>query len=293
MLLSLGECDPFVDRLLQGRYRLRRRLGRGSAGVVYLAEDGRSRRQVAVKVMHSPLGASRESIVRFRREAQVSALVANPHLVKVSDLGQLDDGSLYLAMEYLEGPDALQLVAADGPLRIPRVAEIGLQICSALEAVHAAGVVHRDLKPEHVFLISRAGTNDFVKLVDFGLCKFQSVRTVSEIGIALGTPRFMAPEQLEARPDSDARIDIYALGGILFFMLTGRCPFEAGTLPELLYRVWSEPAPRVRAYRPDIPESLDDLIDRTLGKAPSARPTLREVHAQLALFAPSRSAAQA
>jgi serine/threonine protein kinase len=282
--------DPFVGQLLAGRYHVLRQLGGGSAGVVYLAEHLRIRRKVAIKIMLPQLTAASEANARFRREAQVSALVRNDHLVAVTDIGKLEDGLLFLAMEYLEGPDVAQLVAAEGPLCVPRVAEIGLQLCSALDAVHRAGIVHRDLKPEHVFLVPRAYTADFVKVVDFGICKFVSSGSVTAAGISLGTPRFMAPEQLEARPDVDARVDLYALGGILFFMLTGGCPFEASSLPELLMRVWSEPAPRLRDLRPDAPGSLDVLIDRALQKDRSARPTMREFQAALAAFAPSRSA---
>jgi serine/threonine-protein kinase len=282
--------DPFIGRLLHGRYRVLKRIGSGSAGVVYLAECVRLRRKVAIKIMLPQLTAAGEAITRFRREARVSTLVRNDHLVDVTDLGQLEDGPLFLAMEYLEGPDVAQLIAAEGPICVPRVAEIGLQICSALDAVHRAGVVHRDLKPEHVFLVPRAQTTDFVKVVDFGICKFVASRAVTGAGISLGTPRFMAPEQLEARPDVDARVDLYALGGILFFMLTGGCPFEASSLPELLMRVWSDPAPRLRDLRPDAPESLDVLIDRALQKDRNARATMREFQDALAAFAPSRSA---
>jgi serine/threonine-protein kinase len=282
--------DPFVGERLRGRYRLLRRIGQGGAGVVYLADDLQRRRRVAVKIMLPQLWAADEASLRFHREARVSTLVRNPHIVEVSDVGRLEGGPLYLVMEYLEGTDVAQLVAAEGAVCVPRVAEIGLQICSAIDAVHCAGVVHRDLKPEHVFLIEREETSDFVKLVDFGICKLTSGRSVTGAGIALGTPRFMAPEQLEARPDADARVDLYALGGILFFMLTGRCPFEASSLPELLIRVWSDPAPRLRDLRPDAPESLDGLIDRALSKDPNARPTVREFRAALAPFAPSQSA---
>jgi serine/threonine protein kinase len=282
--------DPFLGRLVCGRYRVLSRLGHGSAGVVYLAEHVATHDRVALKIMLPQLTAAGEANARFRREAQVSTLVHNDHLVAVTDIGKLDDGPLFLAMEYLEGPDVAQLIAAEGPLCVPRVAEIGLQLCSALDAVHRAGVVHRDLKPEHVFLVPRAHTTDFVKVVDFGICKFVSSRSVTGAGISLGTPRFMAPEQLEARPDVDARVDLYALGGILFFMLTGRCPFEASSLPVLLMRVWSEPAPRLRDLRRDAPESLDVLIDRALQKDRNARATMREFQDALAAFAPSRSA---
>jgi serine/threonine protein kinase len=282
--------DSFLGQQLHGSYRLLSRIGHGSAGVVYLAEHVQRRRKVAIKIMLPQLWAADEASLRFYREAQVSALVRNSHVVSVTDIGQLDCGAPFLVMEYLEGPDIAQLIAAEGALCVPRVAEIGLQLCSALEAVHCAGVVHRDLKPEHVFLIARGQVSEFVKVVDFGMCKLVSGRSVTGAGIALGTPRFMAPEQLEARPDADARVDLYALGGILFYMLTGRCPFEASSLPELLIRVWSVPAPRLRDLRPDAPESLNVLITRALSKDRTARPTVREFQAALAPFAPSCSA---
>jgi eukaryotic-like serine/threonine-protein kinase len=282
--------DPWIGRVLLRRYRVLERIGSGSAGAVYRAEQLRTGRLVAVKIMHPPLTAASEHITRFHREARVSTLVRNQHIVDVIDMGQLEEGPLFLAMEYLEGPDAARIVASHGAVCVPRVAEIGLQICSALEAVHRAGVVHRDLKPEHVFLIQRGQKPDFVKLVDFGMCKFASGRANTGAGIALGTPRFMAPEQLEARPDVDARADLYALGGILFFMLTGTFPFDGASLPELLMRVWEEPAPRLLALCPDAPAPLDGLIDRALRKDRNARPSHREFRDVLAAFAPSATA---
>lgn len=279
--------DPYLGRVLQSRYRVLRRIGQGSAGVVYLAEHVQEARQVAIKILLPQLTAAREASERFRREANISRLVRNSHVVAVTELGQLPDGSLFLVMEYLQGTDVARLVAAQGALCVSRVAEIGLQICSALEAVHRAGVVHRDLKPDHVFLI---GPDDFVKVVDFGICKVSSSHPLTGAGIALGTPRFMAPEQLEARPDVDERVDLYALGGILFYMLTGQVPFDAGTLPALLLKAWSEPAPHVGDLRADVPPTLDALIDRALAKDRNARPCVREFQAALAPYAPSRSA---
>jgi eukaryotic-like serine/threonine-protein kinase len=279
-------AEPLIGHVLQDRYRVLERLGSGSAGVVYLAEHVRIRRRVAVKLLHSQLTAAEEFVTRFHREAQVAALVASEHVVDVIDMGRLAEGPYFLVMELLQGTDVARVVAAEGALPIARAAAIGLQICDALAAVHRAGIVHRDLKPEHVALVTRSGASDFVKLLDFGLCKIASSGTVTGAGVALGTPRFMAPEQLEGA-DADPRVDLYALGGVLFFMLAGREPFVARSLLELLLQVWRDRPPRVGSLRPGVPETLETLIDRALDKSPAARPRLDEFRRTLEVFAPA------
>lgn len=268
---SIEARDPLLGRILEGRYHLLSVLGRGGMGVVYLADHVRLRRRVAIKMLHPQLTGSQEVIQRFHREARAAAAVGNEHIVDVTDMGHLDDGSYYIVLEYLDGIDLAELVASHGPLQMSRAAGIVAQICGALTEVHAAGIVHRDLKPENIFLIRRDDTSDFVKILDFGICKFHEDRPLTATGIALGTPRFMAPEQLEARPDVDHRADVYAAGAILYFALTGRGPFEADSLPGLLMSVWSDPAPRLREACPTAPEALEQVVSRALEKQPRDR----------------------
>lgn len=280
--LSLEYRDPLIGRVLQDRYRVVRLIGRGGMGVVYLAEHVVIQRNLAIKLLHSPRTASEELVERFHREARAAAAAGDEHIVDVTDMGRLDDGTHYMAMEYLDGPNLATVVERDGPLDVARVVDIGLQICDALQSVHAVGIVHRDLKPENVVLVRRRHRSDFVKLLDFGICKVMDERPLTATGVALGTPQFMAPEQLEARGDVDQRADIYALGAMLFFALSGRNAFVSESLPQLLVSVWSEPPPKLRDVRPDAPEALERTIARTLEKHPDRRfSDARELSAEL------------
>jgi eukaryotic-like serine/threonine-protein kinase len=263
--------DPLIGRILSQRYRVLRMIGRGGMGVVYLAEHILIQRKLAIKVLQSPLAASEELVMRLHREARAAAAVGNEHVVEVTDMGRLDDGTYYIVLEYLEGSNLGDIVAEQSPLALTRVIDIALQICDALAAVHEAGIVHRDLKPENIILIQRGRQTDFVKILDFGICKVFNERPLTATGVALGTPEFMSPEQLEARPEVDARADVYALGSILFFALSGRPPFHADSLPQLLIRIWSDPAPKLRSVRPDAPEALERLVERALAKHPKDR----------------------
>jgi eukaryotic-like serine/threonine-protein kinase len=269
--------DSLIGSVLQGRYRVLRRIGKGGMGVVYLAEHVLIRRKVAIKTLHANPPPPLAMVERFHREALAATAVGDQHVVDVTDMGQLDDGcGYYLVMEYLEGADLAFTLASEGPLPIARAVRIVLQLCDALTAVHGAGIVHRDLKPENLFLIERGGVRDFVKVLDFGVCKLtqpqdMSFHRLTGTGAALGTPHFMAPEQIEGRADVDHRADLYAVGGILFQMLTGDAPFDAPSLPRLFMRICSDPPPRLRELRAEVPEGLEAIVDRTLAKDPGDR----------------------
>ena len=264
--------DPLIGRVIQDRYRIRRMIGRGGMGIVYEAQHLLIGRTVALKTMAAHTAVSTSAIERFRREAQAAAAVGNSHVVDVLDMGQLDGGSLYIVLEHLDGSALGFSVASSGPFTAARARNVLVQLCDALSAVHAAGIVHRDLKPDNVFLILRDGQRDFVKVLDFGVCKF-----VQTPGVALtnskdmvGTPQFMAPEQVDGRP-SDHRSDIHALGAILFFVLTGRPPYSATTLPRLFQSICKDAPPSVRALRPELPEALDAVLRQALEKDPHCR----------------------
>ncbi|MET0389318.1 MAG: serine/threonine-protein kinase, partial [Polyangiales bacterium] len=277
--------DPWVGSVLDDRYRIIRRIGKGGMGSVYLAEHVLIRRQVAIKTLHPTLSESAEVIERFQREAVAAAAVGNEHIVGVTDMGQLEDGTYYLALEYLEGSEVAHKVESEGLFDVASSLALGLQLCDALTAVHAAGIVHRDLKPENLFLVKRGSPPaDFLKIVDFGVCKFreaeQNVR-LTATGVALGTPHFMAPEQIEGRRDVDLRADIYAVGGILHFVLAGATPFAAASMPRLFTQICQQPPPPLRTLRDDVPAALERAVLRALAKEPDQRPpSMRDFYAE-------------
>jgi serine/threonine protein kinase len=268
--------DPLIGQVLHDRYRVERRIGKGGMGIVYLAEHVLLRRKVALKTLSERAFASEEMIARFHREATAAAAVGNEHVVGVTDMGQLEDGSYFVVLEYLDGVELGHAVAERGPFSVPRAARMVTQLCDALTAVHNAGIVHRDLKPENLFLVERNGDPDFLKVLDFGVCKVLDVlrsgeRALTDTGVSLGTPQFMAPEQIQDSATVDERTDIYAAGAILYFALTGRAAFEDSTLPRLLMRICSEPPPPIRLSRPELPLSLESVIARAMALDPAAR----------------------
>lgn len=266
--LPSEQPDPWIGRVVHNRYAIRRFIGRGGMGVVYEAEHVVIGRKVALKMLAGRAAFGASNLERFRREARAAAAVGNAHIVDVLDMGELEDGTQYIALEYLEGADLGFVVASHPPFALSRAVDIVCQLCDALAAVHAASIVHRDLKPENVFLIERDGVRDFVKVLDFGVCKFHepTAPRVTLTGDTVGTPQFMAPEQVECRSDIDHRTDIYALGGILYFLLAGVPPFCANSLPKIYMKICSEPAPSLLGSRPDLPASIDAVLQRALSK---------------------------
>ena len=283
--------DPLIGRTLHDRYRVEKRIGKGGMGIVYLAEHVLLRRKVALKTISDRAFASEEQVARFHREAVAAAAVGNAHIVDVTDMGLLDDGSYFIVLEYLDGVELGFAVGAAGTFPVARAVHIVSQLCDALSAVHAAGIVHRDLKPENLFLVEREGAPDFVKVLDFGVCKvFEDQapgdRPLTRTNASLGTPQFMAPEQIDGSEWADQRADIYAAGAILYFALTGEAPFESPSLPQLFMRVSMEPPPSLLIMRPDLPPALDAVIARALQKKPEDRyQTSAELRAALQPFA--------
>jgi eukaryotic-like serine/threonine-protein kinase len=283
--------DPLIGALLHDRYRVERLIGKGGMGLVYLAEHVRLRRKVALKTLNARAFASEELVARFQREAMAAAAIGNEHVVGVTDMGQLDDGSFFVVLEYLEGVELAHAVEGQGPFSVSRAVDVLDQLCVALGAVHEAGIVHRDLKPENLFLVERGGKRDFVKVLDFGVCKIQSdwqsgERALTRTGQSIGTPQYMAPEQIENSAQVDVRADIYAAGAILYYALTGQAPYNDVTLPRLLMRICSEPPPPVRMTRPGLPVELERVIARAMERSPQDRyQSAAELRAALRPFA--------
>jgi serine/threonine-protein kinase len=284
-----ADSDPLVGRVLSGRYRLVEKLGRGGMGTVYRAVHTLMDKPVAVKVLRGELATDGEAVARFHREAKSASRLDHDHCIRVSDFGQSDDGLLFLVMELLDGV-SLGTVVRRGPLESARAAAVGLAIAEALAHAHEEGVVHRDLKPDNVFLAKR-GRREVVKVLDFGLAKLVHDGTlgpsITRDGTVFGTPEYMAPEQAQGEK-LDGRTDIYALGVLLYQLVTGDVPFKSTNFVALLTKHVSEEPESTLSRRPDlnIPDELDDIILRCMAKDRADRfPTASAVAAALAPLA--------
>ena len=288
---TLSGPDPLLGQLLGERYRVVRRLGQGGMGVVYEARHVLIDKAVAIKVLLPRYAADERLIARFQREALAVARAGSEHVIDVTDVGKLADGGWFIVFELLDGRDWSAELRATGPQPLPVVAHIVCQICEALQAAHARGVVHRDLKPGNVFLLRRGDDRYFVKVLDFGLAKVRDLAPDPEAASTapqapLGTPEYMSPEQMEGRGDVDARSDLYALGVMLFEALSGTVPFTAETPRRLMIKVLSETAPALSRLRPELPAAVCELVASLLHKDPERRlQSCEQVRAVLAPFA--------
>ena len=252
-----------------GPYTLVRRLGVGGMGEVYYASHKLLRRPCAVKIIRAEYARDPDAQAQFEAEVQAAAQLAHPHAVRVYDYGRADDGTFYCVMEYLPGFTLHELVARFNPLPAGRAIFLLRQICSALGAAHAAGLVHRDVKPGNVIVNNSPRQADFATLLDFGLAIDRSAGG-SGSGSIVGTPSYMAPEQA-AGAALDHRVDIYAVGAVGYYLLTGRPPFDGGDVSKVLYAVELEPPVPVREIAPDVSAELEKIILRCLAKSPAGR----------------------
>jgi serine/threonine protein kinase len=265
--------DSLVSTTLAGRYRIDALLGEGGMGRVYAGEHVLMRKRVAVKVLHRELTSVPEVVARFEREAMAAANIDHSNVAAATDFGKLEDGSVYLVLEYVEG-ESLRDVIAQGPLAIERAIRIARQIASALGAAHALDIVHRDLKPENVMLVTRAGDNDFVKVLDFGIAKvpmgepkLAEGKPITRAGMIFGTPEYMAPEQALGQ-QVDGRADLYSLGVILFEMLAGRRPFSSATGVGILGQQLSKQPPSIaeRSAGVVVPPAVEQVVHKLLAR---------------------------
>jgi len=257
-----------------GNYRILSKIGTGGMGAVYLAEHPLIGKRIALKVIHHELSSNKEVVQRFFQEARAVNTIGNHHIVEIHDFGVTPDGDHFYIMEYLEGKTLASLLARHVALDVMRSLHVGSQIASALHAAHVAGIIHRDLKPDNIMLIERLGNPDFVKVLDFGLAKFFSAGTSAvktAAGVLLGTPQYMSPEACESKSTVDYRTDIYALGVLLFQMLTGVLPFDGESMGEVLVKQVTQLPPAPRGLNPNIPPSVEQILLRCLAKAPEAR----------------------
>jgi serine/threonine-protein kinase len=258
-----------IGEVVDGRYRLLEHLATGGMASVYRAEHVNNGSLAAIKVMHRALTENEEIAARFRREALAARSIRHPHVVSVWDIGRLPDGCIYMVQEYIPGQDLFVLLHRERPLAQARAVKIALQVSEALVSAHAAGVVHRDLKPDNIMLIEQDGDPDFVKVVDFGIAKMpvRSGPALTAVGSVFGTPEYMAPEQARGAA-VDHRTDLYTLGTVLYEMLAGRPPFMDEAFAKVLIGQMSEPPPPLQST---IDAELAALVMQLLAKDPADR----------------------
>ena len=268
-----------VGTVLQGAYQVTRLIGEGAMGTVYEAVQTRLNKRVAVKVLARDLMSNPEAIARFQREIQVTAKLAHPNIIQVSDFGTIPTGEPYLIMELLEGEDLEQRLARVHRLPLDKTLHIIKQMASALAVTHAEGIVHRDLKPANVFLVAVPGDADFVKVVDFGISKVLKASTtkLTRAQMVVGTPEYMAPEQAAGKVDEiDHRSDQWSLACIVWRLLVGQQPFVGPDVNSILHQVMNgEPPPLGPALAPLLPGQVESVLRRALSKRQQDRfPTI-------------------
>ncbi len=270
--------DPLVGLTLGDRYRIIGKIGEGGMGIVYEALHVVIEKRVALKVLRDDFSNRPEVVARFRQEAKSASRIGHEHIVDISDFGETPTGQSYFVMEFLEGEDLAGLLSREKTLDSRRAVSLLLQCCRALGAAHAKGIVHRDMKPENVFLVSRGDQDDFVKIVDFGIAKMSDEdgtgdgRKLTKTGMIFGTPEYMSPEQAAGK-ELDHRVDVYACAVILFEMLCGRVPFVGDTFMGILTQHMFNVPPSLVELNADVdcPAELEDVIQRGLSKDPDER----------------------
>jgi serine/threonine protein kinase/tetratricopeptide (TPR) repeat protein len=284
-----------VGTVVDKRYRVDRLLGVGGMGAVFAATHLALGKTYALKILHEVYGRDSDIIDRFMREARAATQTGHPNIIDVVDIGTMEEGDLYFVMELLEGTDLGTVIRQSGPLAIRRAVHISRQICRAVAAAHDANIIHRDLKSENVVLTVKGGDPDFVKVLDFGICKQIDSISSSQTtpGMVMGSPNYMAPEQAAGAP-ADIKSDIYALGTILFEMLTGRLPFTGRNAIDILMKKGGGPAPRVDELRPEVPPPLTEVVARCLELELDARPeSMRALEYELTRAIEGRASAVA
>ena len=276
--MAVGPSDggtssiELIGTTLSGRYLVTRKVGQGGMGAVYEATHTLIGKRVAVKVLLEKYAQRTQIVQRLEQEAKLASSVGNEHIIDITDFGTTEDGRTFVVMEFLEGESLAECLSRETHLPEQRILRIASQTASALAAAHAKGVVHRDIKPENLFLLKRRD-QDFVKVVDFGISK--SLRASSEeeqqprltqTGMVLGTPLYMSPEQARGDEDLDHRVDIYALGVIMYELAAGRVPYAGNNYLSVISQVLNEEPTPVREIRPEISEEFDAIVARAMAK---------------------------
>ena len=262
-----------VGDVVDGKYRVERLLGRGGMGAVYAATHLDLEQEVALKVLLPELARDGIAVERFLREARAAVQLRSEHVARVLDVGRTGDGVPYMVIEYLEGSDLGVVLEHRGALSVSEATDFVLQACEAIAEAHALGIVHRDIKPQNLFVTRGIGGAPLVKVLDFGISKSMrgTLSALTRVDGMIGSPAYMAPEQLRSSRDVDARSDVWSLGVVLQELVTGRMPFEGEAIPELTLKIAGDAPRPARLDRPDLPDDFVAILGRCLQKDPSAR----------------------
>jgi len=262
-------------QIIARRYHVLRTIGVGGMGRVVEADDLEKQRKVAIKFMQPSSLSSQEARRRFGREARAASRLRSEHVAKVLDVGTTEDGTPYMVMELLVGEDLATRLERRGPLPWRDAVDCMMQACSGVAEAHARGIVHRDIKPRNLFSSKRADGSRHVKVLDFGIAKDthrnDHGQTLTRGAIALGSPHYMAPEQMASSRDVDLRTDVWAIGVCLYELCSGKRPFRASSIPKLFGKVLTRNPARLRSIAPDVPPELEAVISKCMEKEPSAR----------------------
>jgi len=264
--------------VIDGKYRIIRLLGEGGMGAVYMGENIKIHRKVAIKTLLSAVAGSSDVVGRFEREATAAGRIGNSHILEVLDLGEMADGDRYMVMELLDGEPLSSRIESRGRLSASETAPLAIQVLEGLSAAHTAGIIHRDLKPDNIFLLrDHVGIKDYVKIIDFGISKFQTLSgdgeamSMTRTGAVMGTPYYMSPEQASGSRETDARTDLYAIGVILYQAVTGRVPFDAPTFNQLLFKIVLSDPPPIKEVAPDLDDGFASIISKAMARDINAR----------------------
>lgn len=268
--------DSYIGRVFEGKYEVIRVLGTGGMGEVYEVKHQLINRRLAIKLLHPEYAKNEEVVRRFQIEAMAAAAVNHNHIIEITDMGITDTEELFIVMELLDGVDLDAALQQQSPMSPKRACHIMVQVLSALEAAHDKQIVHRDLKPANIFLTTRSGVTDYVKLVDFGISKIRESELdlttgLTQTGVLIGTPVYMSPEQARGETDIDSSTDIYAAGVILYEALTGQLPINDNQMSSLLVKILNEMPADPRSIVPEIPPVLGEAVLKAIEKSPEHR----------------------
>src|SRR5687767_8359152 len=281
------EGDSLIGTTLAGKYRIDARLNEGGMGTVYRGTHVLMDKTVAIKVLRPSLAADEKIVARFSREARAASRISHPNALSVTDFGEDESGHVFLVMEFLSGKTLKQVIRDEGPLPLPRVVDITRQIGDALNAAHAEGVVHRDLKSDNIMLLDTM-IGDHAKVLDFGIAKINEPEGYVDTGLTapnlvIGTPQYMSPEQCSQESEIDSRSDIYSLGVILYEMLVGHVPFSGESPTMVMMKHLQDAPPSVLEERKDLPPAIGRVVTRAMAKRPEDRfQTVSELAEELA-----------